>query len=831
MAKVKATKAKAKQTSATKARGGSLVIVESPAKAKTINRYLGAGFRVMASLGHIKDLPKSNLGVDVEHDFRPTYQPIPSKSKVIQELRLGAMKADAIYLAADPDREGEAICQHLAEELGNGKLVHRVLFNEITKNAIQEAFEHPGTVNEKLVEAQQTRRILDRLVGYKISPLLWDKVRRGLSAGRVQTVALRLIVEREREIRAFEREEYWTVAAHLNARVPPSFDARLVRVEGREAILRGEGGFKSIEDQAARGKFRIGTEAAAKALHSRLEAQSFAVASTATRDEQRNPAPPFITSTLQQEAARKLHLSVKRSMGLAQRLYEGVECGEEGLVGLITYMRTDSTRVADVALSEVRELIAKSYGERYVPGSPNIYRSKKGAQDAHEAIRPTSSLRTPDRMAKFLNEDELKLYRLVWQRFVASQMEPARFDRTTIEITAGEFDLRATGLVQKFDGFLKVYQEGRDQVEEDDDQQEGRLPAVEAGEALRLVEIKPVQHFTEPPPRFNEASLVKELEKRGIGRPSTYAAILSVIQQREYVEKQKGRFVPSELGMIVTELLVKNFEDIFDIAYTARLEDALDGIEDGSRAWVETLEDFYEKFDKDLKLAAKNMADIKRMEEPTEFSCEKCGKPMVIKWGKHGKFLACTGYPECTNTRDLAKDPADPTATETPVPEREEICENCGRTMVLKRGRFGQFLACSGYPDCKTTRKIGQAEKKPPVPTDEPCPKCGNPLVIREGRYGEFTSCGTYPKCKYIKQNSTGVECPECKKGQMVEKRSRRGTFYSCDRYPKCKYSLRNKPLAQKCPQCGSAYLLEKSSKTGATVECPSESCDYNQAA
>jgi DNA topoisomerase-1 len=784
---------------------------------------------VKASLGHVKDLPKSDLGVDVEDNFRPTYEPIPTKEKVIRELKEAAKKASAIYLAADPDREGEAICQHLAEELSNGKKIHRVLFNEITKDSIRKAFENPGEINGKLVEAQQTRRILDRLVGYKISPLLWDKVRRGLSAGRVQTVALRLIVEREREIRAFEKEEYWTIAAHLNAQEPPTFEARLIRVDGQEVILRGEGISKSIEAQVRRGKFRIANDAEADALKERLQARPFAVASTATREEQRNPAPPFITSTLQQEASRKLYLSVKRSMALAQRLYEGVECGDEGLVGLITYMRTDSTRVADVALQEARGLIAETYGKQYVPDSPNIYRSKKGAQDAHEAIRPTSPLRTPDRMARFLSEDELKVYRLIWQRIVASQMQPALFDRTTIEITAGEFDLRATGLVQKFDGFLKVYQEGREVEEEDE--KEGRLPPVQAGEALRLAEIKPAQHFTEPPPRFNEASLVKELEKRGIGRPSTYAAILSVIQQREYVEKEKARFVPTELGMIVTDLLVKNFEEIFDIAYTARLEDSLDDIEDGNRPWVETLDEFYAKFAKDLKRAAKNMENLKRLEEPTEFTCEKCGSQMVIKWGKHGKFMACSGYPECTNTRELEKDPANPAAAETPVPEREETCENCGRPMVLKKGRFGQFLACSGYPDCKTTRKIGQPEKKPPVPTGEPCLKCGSELVIREGRYGEFTSCSNYPKCKYIKQNSTGVECPECKKGQIVEKRSRRGIFYSCDRYPKCKYSLRNKPIAQKCPQCGSAYLLEKTLKSGVTIECPTESCDYSQAA
>ncbi len=824
---------KAPRTSKGKAAVGSLVIVESPAKARTINRYLGTGFRVRASLGHIKDLPKSDLGVDVEHNFRPTYKAIPAKSKVIRELKQEAKKAGAIYLAADPDREGEAICQHLAEELSNGKPIHRVLFNEITKNAIREAFEHPSTINERLVEAQQARRILDRLVGYKISPLLWDKVRRGLSAGRVQTVALRLIVEREREIRAFEREEYWTVSANLNAKEPPFFDARLVKQGGKDFIVGGESKSGSIRAQVEKGKFLIGSETEAQAIRSRLEKESFVVASTGTKEVRRNPQPPFVTATLQQEASLKLGFSAKRTMALAQRLYEGVDCGDQGIVGLITYMRTDSTRVSDQALEEVRRWIPQNYARTYLPRQANFYRSKKGAQDAHEAIRPTAAFRSPDQVAQFLSKpedrDAARLYRLIWRRFVASQMVPALFDRTTIEITAGEFELRATGSVLKFDGFLKVYEESRDHDEVDDDLGR-RLPTVSVDEVLRVGKVTPDQHFTEPPARYNEASLVKELERKGIGRPSTYATILGTIQERKYVQKQQKRFFPTELGEVVTELLVKNFSEIFDIMYTARLEDSLDEIEDGKQDWVATLGEFYEKFERDLKQAKEHMANIKRMEEPTEFSCERCDNQMVIKWGRHGKFLACSGYPECTNTRELAKGPSD-SATETSEPEEEEPCGSCGRPMVRKRGRFGQFLACSGYPDCKTTRKIGQTEKKPPVPTGEPCPQCGNPLVIREGRYGEFTSCSNYPKCKYIKQNVTGVECPECKKGQIVEKRSRRGTFYSCDRYPKCKYSLRNKPVARQCPECGSAYLLEKDSKTGPTFECPSEGCDYSQAA
>jgi DNA topoisomerase-1 len=835
MPNVSAKKPAKKRAPATRGGGKALVVVESPAKAKTINRYLGSSYIVKASLGHVKDLPSKDLGVDVEHGFRPTYEPIPTRAKVIRELKESAKKASAIYLAADPDREGEAICQHLAEELGNGKPTHRVLFNEITKNAIQEAFEHPGEINQKLVEAQQARRILDRLVGYKVSPLLWDKVRRGLSAGRVQTVTLRLIVEREREIRAFEKEEYWTLAAQLGASEPPVLEARLIRRNGKEYIVRGESKSGSIAAQVEKGKVRIAGREEAESVRAELERQQFVVSSTTTKETRRNPLPPFVTAKLQQEAARKLGFSAKRTMALAQRLYEGIEIGEEGTVGLITYMRTDSTRVSDGALSEARHWVRENYGAQYLPAEANIYRSKKGAQDAHEAIRPTSVPLTPDQLASYLGEDETKLYRLIWQRFVGSQMQPAVFDQTTIEISAGEFGLRATGSVLKFDGFLKVYQESKEQKDEEDDELGRRLPPVHEGDVLERRGVTAEQHFTEPPARYNEASLVKELEEKGIGRPSTYATILSTIQERAYVEKHKNRFVPTELGMVVTDLLVENFQDIFDVMYTARLEEELDEIEDGKQEWVDTLEEFYQKFSRELKRAEKHMADVKRMEQPTDITCEKCGKPMVIKWGKHGKFLACSGYPDCSNTRELPAElsghvPAEQSAEQQEA--AEQTCENCGRPMVLKKGRFGQFLACTGYPDCKTTRKIGQAEKKPPVPTGEPCPQCGGDLVVRQGRYGEFISCGNYPKCKYVKQEMTGVQCPECHKGELVQKSSRRGKFYSCNRYPKCKFSLRNKPVAQPCPQCHSAYLIEKANKAGdISIECPTADCDYKQAA
>jgi DNA topoisomerase-1 len=806
----------------------NLVIVESPVKAKTIGKYLGKNFVVKASLGHVKDLPKKDLAVDVERGFEPRYEVIEGKKKLIQELKTAAKGADTVYLAADPDREGEAICFHLQEELQgkkNGTQILRVMFNEITKNAIQKAFEKPMQVNIHLVEAQQARRILDRLVGYKISPLLWDKVRRGLSAGRVQTVALRLIVEREREIRAFVKREYWTIDVSLNAKKPPVLTARLAK----------------RDDQA----LEIPDQAASDNLVRQLSDAAFTVKSVTNREKRRNPVPPFITSTLQQEAARKLRFSVKRTMMLAQRLYEGVELGDEGSVGLITYMRSDSTRVANEALGEVRDVIRDRFGAPYLPDSPNVYKSKKDAQDAHEAIRPTSAVRTPDSVAQFVAEDELKLYRLIWMRFVASQMTPALFDQTTIEINATGKDkanylFRATGSVQKFDGFLRVYEEGKDQKDEEDEELKHKLPAVEEGEVLKLKSIDPEQHFTEPPPRYSEATLVKELEADGVGRPSTYANILSTIQDREYVKKEGGRFYPTELGMVVTDLLLESFNDLFDVRYTARMEEELDEIEDGKLDWRDAMQEFYTRFERDLEDAGRNMTDIKRMERPTDLLCDKCGRPMVIRWGRHGSFIACTGYnekdpetgdPLCTSTRELTVDLPDVDKIDLTEQDAEEYCENCGRPMVLKKGRFGQFYACSGYPDCKTTKRIGSSEQKvADKPLEENCPQCGNQLVLKQGRFGEFVACSNYPKCKYVKQKTIGVKCPNCSEGEIVERRSKRGkTFYGCNRYPDCDFVAWGKPVEEKCPDCGSSYLIEKWLKSGAFVQCPNKECKFKR--
>ncbi len=794
----------------------SLVIVESPTKAKTIGKYLGKQFVVKASLGHVKDLPKKDLSVDVDHNFEPHYEVIEGKKKLIAELKQAAKDVDSIYLAADPDREGEAICYHLQEELNGSKKgpkFFRVMFNEITANAVKKAFEKPGSVNLHLVDAQQARRVLDRLVGYKISPLLWDKVRRGLSAGRVQTVALRLIVEREREIRAFVKREYWTIDVQLNAKKPPVLTARFTKKNDEAIELPDEGTTKSLLDQ--------------------LDSAKYLVHSVSTKEKKRNPVPPFITSTLQQESSRKLRFSVKRTMMLAQRLYEGVELGSEGSVGLITYMRTDSTRVSQDALDEVRGLVKERYGAPFVPESPNVYKSKKDAQDAHEAIRPSSALRTPDAVAQYLQEDELKLYRLIWMRFVASQMTPAIFDQTTIDVSAKGKDgatymFRATGSVPKFNGFLDVYKESKDEKDSDDEEEKNKLPLVTQGEELRFKGIAPEQHFTEPPPRFNEATLVKELESDGVGRPSTYASILSTIQEREYVKKDGGKFVPTELGMVVTDLLLENFQNIFDVRYTARMEEELDEIEEGKMDWREAMSEFYERFQKELKHAERHMTDIKRMEEPTGEMCEKCGKPMVIKWGRFGKFIACSGYPECSNTRELAPDPA--SVDGLTEQDAQEYCENCGREMVLKKGRFGQFYACSGYPDCKTTKQIGGTQKKSDVPLDEKCPQCGSNLVLKNGRFGEFTACSTYPKCKYVKQKTIGVPCPNCSEGEVVERRSKRGkTFYGCNRYPECNFVAWGKPIQEKCPDCGGPYLIEKWLKAGPIAQCPNGECKYKK--
>jgi len=797
----------------------ALVIVESPVKAKTINKYLGKQYVVKASLGHIKDLPKKDLAVDVEHGFEPRYEIIEGKRKLINELRQAAKNVESVYLAADPDREGEAICFHLQEELqgkkNGGPQIYRVMFNEITKNAIQKAFQNPGMVDVKLVDAQQARRVLDRLVGYKISPLLWDKVRRGLSAGRVQTVALRVIVERESEIAAFIKNEYWTIDADFAARKPPQLSAHLIKKDGQTPELDGQEATDRVVAQ--------------------LDRADYIVKSVGTREKRRNPVAPFITSTLQQESSRKLRFSVKRTMILAQRLYEGIELGKEGAVGLITYMRTDSTRVSEDALQEVRAYIAVKFGPEFLPESANVYRSKKDAQDAHEAIRPTSMEHSPEDVAKYLAEDELKLYRLIWNRFVASQMAPAVFDQTTIDISAlgkdgSDYLFRATGSVLRFGGFLKVYEEGKDQTDEEDEELKHRLPAVAEGEHLKLRHLLPEQHFTEPPPRYNEATLVKKLEADGVGRPSTYASILSTIQEREYVKKEGGRFIPTELGRVVTGLLLENFDDIFDVTYTARMEEELDEIEAGKIAWREAIGEFYERFDKDLKHAEEHMTDIKRMEKPTGLNCEKCGKPLVIKWGRHGSFIACTGYPDCTYTRELTVDLPDVDKVDLAEQGDEEYCENCGRPMVLKKGRFGTFFACTGYPDCKTTKPIGGTQKKPDVPLDEKCPQCGSNMVLKTGRFGEFTACGNYPTCKHVKQKTIGMRCPECSQGEVVERRSKRGkTFYGCHRWPDCNFVTWGKPVQEKCPECGSPYMVEKWLKAGPVLQCPNAECKHKQ--
>ncbi len=929
----------------------SLVIVESPGKVKAINKYLGKNYVVKASLGHIKDLPKKDLAVDVDNGFKPKYEVIEGKKKLMQELRDAAKKVDNIYLAADPDREGEAICWHLQEELkgkkNEGPKFFRVTFNEITQKAVEKAFEKPTQVNVNLVDAQQARRVLDRLVGYKISPLLWDKVRRGLSAGRVQTVAVRVVVEREREIRAFIKQEYWTLDANLAAKKIPYFDARL---------------FRKGEDQPD-----IPNQAESDRLVADLEGAKYIVKTVGTKEKRRNPVAPFITSTLQQEASRKLRFSVKRTMMLAQQLYEGVELGSEGAVGLITYMRTDSTRVSDDAVAEAREFIGGKFGPQYVPASPNVYKSKKEAQDAHEAVRPSSASRHPDDVAAFLAEDQLKLYRLIWMRFIASQMSPAVFDQTTIDLNVTglsgvDYTFRATGSVEKFDGFLAVYEEGKDQKDEEDEEVKHKLPAVTQGEELKLRALKPEQHFTEPPARYTEATLVKKLESDGVGRPSTYASILSTIQEREYVTKEGGKFKPTELGMVVTDLLLESFNDIFDVRYTARMEEELDEIEDGKLDWREAMGEFYERFMKDLGNAEDNMTNIKRLEKPTDLTCEKCGKPLVVKWGQHGSFLACTGYPDfsprstdsdlenldkdiavrrertrkdidtrrakmqaryaadlealekriaegglkdreaverrkkiqarhdddlqkiedriaerrlhdrggvesrlatilarypqmkefyeidlqdasegvallwrrkenlCTYTRELTVDLPDIDNAGLGEQGDEEYCQNCGRPMVLKKGRFGTFFACTGYPDCKTTKQIGGTQKKADVPLDEKCPQCSNNLVQKYGRFGEFTACSNYPACKYVKQKTIGVKCPECSEGEVVERRSKRGkTFYGCNRYPDCDFVAWARPVPEKCPDCGSPYLVEKFLKAGAFLQCTASGCKYRR--
>jgi len=825
----------------------NLVIVESPAKAKTINKYLGSDYKVLASIGHIKDLPTKSLGVDIENNFEPLYEVIPdtkkrNNKKTVSDLKKAAKEAEAIYLAADPDREGEAICQHLAEEIvpkRPAKQVFRVMFNEITKNAIKDAFKEPKQVNQNLVDAQQARRVLDRLVGYKVSPILWKNIGGKLSAGRVQTVAVRLVVDREREIEAFVQTEYWTITANLSAKLPPKFDARLYKIEDLTVKTSG------FDQDLKKTETHIKDETTAKSIVEEAEKETFIVESVTTKERKRNPTPPFITSKLQQEASRKLGFPVKKTMSVAQKLYEGIEIGKEGAVGLITYMRSDSTRVSDTALAEVRDFIGGNYGENYLPAKPNFYKSKGGAQDAHEAIRPTDANRTPESLKNFLSADEYKLYRLIWQRFVASQMSAAIFDQTTIDIKAGRFTFRATGSAQKFDGFLKVYQEGRDEKIEagsEDDDAELALPKTEKGEILKLNELKPEQHFTEPPPRYTEATLVKALEEKGIGRPSTYAAIMTTIQEREYVERIEGRFHPTGLGTTVNDVLVSGFTELFNPSYTARMEEQLDEIEEGKINWRDAMRSFYDKFSVDLKNAETSLKDKKKASIPTDEICENCGSQMVIKFGRFGQFLACSNYPECKTTREVgskkndAETKGESDGENKGENQTEEVppCELCGREMALKKGRFGSFYGCTGYPECKNIRKIDKKsgatiQKSPPVELDETCPKDGANLVIRQGRFGEFISCSNYPKCDYIKRETTGITCPKCGKGEIAVKKSKRGkVFYGCTNYPKCDEVYWDKPIVEPCPKCNAPLTFEKTTKKdGTTRYCQNTACDY----
>ena len=762
----------------------NLVIVESPAKARTLERYLGRDFQVRASVGHIVDLPKSKLGVDIKKDFAPDFHIIQGKKKVVEELRKAAKGKENIYLASDPDREGEAIAWHIADQLGtNHQRVHRVLINEITRKAVQEAIANPQDLDRDKFDAQVARRILDRLVGYQISPLLWNKVRRGLSAGRVQSVAVRLVCEREKEIRAFDSEEYWSLTALLEGRLPPSFKARLVQWQGRKIDK----------------NFRLGDEGAVQAVLKSLEGASWVIDEVEKKERRRYPTPPFVTSKLQQEAARKLGFQPKRTMQLAQQLYEGIELGDEGSVGLITYMRTDSTRVSADALNGAREFIQGQYGKNYLPHKPNTYRSKKGAQDAHEAIRPTSMDYTPQRVRRFLRRDAFQLYSLIWDRFVASQMVPAVFDQTAFEIPVRNAVFRATGQQIKFDGFMKVYIEGRDerapQANGEDDQgdeeesreNEGMLPDLGKGEALKLLSMDPKQHFTQPPPRYTQASLIKELDEKGIGRPSTYATIISNILDREYVVQDERRsLAPTELGFLVTDLLVESFPDILNVEFTAGMENELDKIEDGKENWTKAMKRFYKSFARDLKKAESDMRDVKRQEVPTDIACDKCGAMMVVKWGRNGEFLACPRYPECKNTKNFTRNEKGHIEVAAEV-EINETCEACSRPMQLRWGKYGKFLGCSGYPECTNIRPL---EK----PVD------------------------------------LGLKCPECHEGNLKERKSRRGKiFYGCDRYPDCKFASWNRPVAGPCPKCGDPILVEKVTKrAGRTRHCRKEECGYS---
>ncbi|MCK6560803.1 type I DNA topoisomerase [candidate division KSB1 bacterium] len=726
----------------------ALVIVESVAKTKTIGKFLGKDYTVKSSVGHIKDLPKQRLAVAVEDSFEPEYITIRGKGKILTELRKAAGDVDKVFIATDPDREGEAIARHLADEItARNENVLRVRFNEITERAVKEALRSPLPIDDNLVDAQKARRVVDRLVGYQVSPILWRTIFRGLSAGRVQSVALRLICEREDAIDHFVPEEYWTIAAELKGKKTAPFLANLVKIDGQKPELH--------------------SESEAQAIAAELRGQEFKVADLRKKKISRQPAPPFTTSTMQQEAAKRLGFTAKRIMMIAQQLYEGIELGEEGSVGLITYMRTDSIRVADEAVQAARELIARDYGLEYLPKTPPKYKAKAGAQDAHEAIRPTATQYAPKAIKKYLTDEQYRLYELIWQRFIASQMEAAVYEQTSIDITAGRCLLRVAGSIIVFRGFLQAFDDFKD--EEDENGENSNVPTeLTVGELLTLLDLHPEQHFTKPPARYSESSLIKELDALGIGRPSTYAMIISTLTARKYVEKQGRQLAPTELGRTVNRILIRQFPKIFNVEFTAFMEDELDKIETGKKDFLEVVQEFYQPFSRAVMAAEERKDVIKdELQETTEESCPKCERPLIIRWGRNGRFMACSGYPDCKFTRPL----------DSQEVATGETCENCGKEMVVKVGRYGRFIACSGYPDCKTAK---------PYPIGMACPKEG---------------------------------CT----GQVVERRSKRGrTFYGCSRYPDCDFVTWNKPVKNPCPACGNPYTEERYTQAkGLHIRCP----------
>ncbi|HHT9141284.1 MAG TPA: type I DNA topoisomerase [Candidatus Tripitaka californicus] len=741
-----------------------VVIVESPTKAKTINKFLGSEYKVCSSKGHVRDLPEGKLSVDVENGFEPQYQIIPRQKEVVKTLKKETEKAEQVYLAPDEDREGEAIAWHLchALELPEDK-VKRVVFHEITPKAIERAFQNPGAIDMNKVNAQQARRILDRLVGYQLSPLLWKKVAKGLSAGRVQSVAVRLLVEREKEVQSFQPKEYWEITAKLRPKGSKEneFLARLWKEDEKEVALR--------------------REAEANRLVALLKKSRFVVSAVNKQRRRNTSPPPFITSQLQQQGSIQLRFSAKKTMLLAQQLYEGVEL-PEGPVGLITYMRTDSYHISQEALEAVRNLIPKKFGKEYLPPEPNHFPSRKGAQEAHEAIRPTYVERTPEEVKPYLTGDQYKLYELIWGRFVACQMMPALYDLTEVQIAAGNCLFRAKGRVLVFPGHTLLT----------GPMEEEALPELKEGGELELLKLEPSQHFTEPPPRYTEATLIKTLEKKGIGRPSTYAPIISTIQDRGYVKKEKSTLIPTELGILVTDKLVQHFPRIMDVEFTSSMEEGLDKIEEARADWVGVLQGFYDPFRGELEKATKEMRSEKGVVEEGNLPCKLCGSPMVVRWSKTGKFLGCSAYPKCKNTSPLTTDE---------LPAEIPPCEKCGSSMSVRSGRYGNFLGCTAYPECKNTRPL-TTKDQPPLEVP-PCDKCGSPMAIKRGRYGNFLGCTAYPNCKNIKPLATGVKCPQegCD-GELVQKQSKNGRkFFGCSKYPQCKYATSKLPEKHPVPE------------------------------